>query len=204
MITLGTLLCPPAPEKNRVLGGSLVPRFCWGKWTSVGEKNQQCGVGAGRSPLCSRAVSRQKGPVGHGFGVSRWKAAFEPHVGLQSIPVSLGASRVQHLFFPCRPRPEKPALLCSSQRGALVLRSSVGLSGPRLSTSLDQDPGVRGRASRAPQPTCPAHRLQHSSGITVSTLLTHHLHSSCLPSSEVSPVTLLTGEETGAQRRNSG
>lgn len=44
-----------------------MPRFCRKKWTSVGEKDQQCGVGAGKKSSVLPAGSQEKGRVGHGL-----------------------------------------------------------------------------------------------------------------------------------------
>lgn len=74
-----------ATKKNIASYGSFVPRFCRKKWILVGEKRA----------LCTGELAQQDDGscLGHGFRLSLWKAAFEPHVSLLKIVMFLSSPR---------------------------------------------------------------------------------------------------------------
>lgn len=156
------------------------------------------GWGLGRSPLCSRAGSQEKGRVGHGLGC---------HSG--RLPLS-------HMWASSSECFEDPAPLLPLQASARETSSPVPLTtwsacpvqrhGPPGSSSLHLH-WTRIQACEEGQVVCLSlpplfTGTSTPAGITVSTLSTHRLHSSCPQSSEVSHIILLTGEETEAQRSN--
>lgn len=54
-----------------------------------------CGMGGQKEALVSEELVQQedRSCLGHGFRLSLWKAAFEPHVSSLKIPFSLSSPR---------------------------------------------------------------------------------------------------------------
>lgn len=151
------------------------------------------GWGLGRSPLCSWAGSQEKGRVGRGL--------LGCHSGRQPL------SQMWASFSECfeDPAPLLPLQASAQETSSPVplttwsacpvqLRRPLGSSSLCLHSTRIQacEEGHVVRLSLPPLFT----GSSTPAGITVSTLSTHHLHSSRLQASEVSRITLLTGEET--------
>lgn len=145
----------------------------------------------GKESAVLRAGSRQTGPVGRGCHSGRLPLSHAWASGGPQVLWVLRGPSISPSPAGLGPRRQLPGQLTTWSACPVQPR------GPRALVPPLAGPGSwrAGKDMSAPLPC---------SGIAVSTLFTRHRHSSCLPSSEVSPVTLLTGEGTGAQRRHSG
>lgn len=184
MITLGALFCPPAPEENTVLGGSLVPGFVLVSLIFFLLRNYMCTylcarvllgeMGTGKKSTVLRASSRQMGPVGRGFGVSLWTAASEPHVGLQRTQVLwvLRGPSISPSPAGLGPRHQLPVPLttwsaCPVQpRGPRALVPPLAGPGPRRA---EKDVSAPLPCSQAPAPQ--RHRSEYSVHTSPSLIL---------------------------------